>query len=95
MRNRGLVDASSRVNIHCVDNFISGLGVLVRLVLILVLARWCQQEAAVRRERESAKEGRECFVCVEARILHSEPEERRGRVRLGRRFHGHHSGQGQ
>lgn len=72
MGNRRLVDTTSRVDIDCVDYFIGRLSVSLRLVLILVLSRWSQQQATIWRERESSEEGRQSFVGVEIGVLHSQ-----------------------
>ena len=43
MGDWGLVDASARVDVHRVDDLVSRLCILVRLVLVLVLARGCKE----------------------------------------------------
>lgn len=41
--NGRFVDASSRVNVHRIDNLVRWLRILLSLVLILILARGRQQ----------------------------------------------------
>jgi hypothetical protein len=69
--DRGLIDATARVDIDSVDHLVGGLRVSLSLVLILVLSGWSQQQAAVRRKSESSKEGCQGLVGVKVGILHS------------------------
>lgn len=74
MRNGWFVDASSRIDVDSIYNVICGLRILICLVLILILARWCEQQATIGRESETTEEGSQGLVCVEASILHAKPE---------------------
>jgi hypothetical protein len=56
MGNGGLVDTASSVDIDCVDNFVSGLGLLVKLVLVLILPRGRQQQATIWSECKPSEE---------------------------------------
>lgn len=90
--DRGLVDATSGVDVHGIDDFVGWLCVLVRLVLYLVLPGWREQKASVRSEGESSEEGREGLVRIETCILRSQgPIGAERMVRLRRRLHRHNS----
>ncbi len=77
MRDGWFVDASSRVNIDSINDFIRGFRILVSLVLVLILTRRREQQATIGREGEASEEGRQSLVCVEACILHAESEKPR------------------
>lgn len=93
VRDGRSVDASSCVDIDSIYDLVCGLCILVCLVLVLILARWCEQQATIGGEGETSEEGSQSLVCVKACILHAKSEKRRGGMRLGGRFHGHYSGQ--
>lgn len=69
--DRGLVDTTTRVDIDRVDHLIGGLRISLSLVLVLVLSGWSQQQATVRCESKSSKEGCQGLVGVEVGTLHS------------------------
>jgi hypothetical protein len=93
MSNRGLVNASSGVDVHRVNDLVHGLGILFCLVLGLILPRWCEKEATVRGECEPAKERSERFIRVEIGVLHPQPQAGGNRMGLWRCFHRHHGWQ--
>lgn len=72
MSNGRLIDTTPSVDVDCVDNFIRGLCLFVKLVLVLVLPRGCQQQAAIWGERKSSEEGSQGLIGVETSILHAE-----------------------
>lgn len=55
MRNGGLVNTTTGVNVDGVDDFVGWLGIPFSWKLILVLPRRCQQKSAVRSEGQSTE----------------------------------------
>lgn len=56
MGYRGLVDTSTGVYVDRVDDFCAGLRILVRMVLVLVLARGGHKKAPVGGEGKPSEE---------------------------------------
>lgn len=84
MSDWGFVDASSGIDIDCVDHLVGGLRVFLALVLVLVLSRRCEEKTAIGCECQSPEERSQGLICVEARVLHAQAQTqtRTGRMRL-------------
>lgn len=73
MRDGRFVKACPSIDIDCVDDLIRCLGGIdSRHVSGPILTSWCEQEASVGGECESAKERRESLSCVDTGVLESE-----------------------
>lgn len=77
MRNGGLVEAGSCVNIHRVSNIVVCLDrIATKRMDALVMSSRSKEEASVRSKSKPSKERGESFIVVDVGIAHSEAHRR-------------------
>lgn len=71
MGDRGLVDTATGIDINGINDLVARLRILFSRVLVLILPRGCQEQAAIWGKGESPEERSQSLVGVKIGVLHA------------------------
>lgn len=71
MGDRRLVDTATGIDINGINDLVARLRILFSRVLVLILPRRCQEQAAIWGKGESPEERSQSLVGVKIGVLHA------------------------